>query len=97
MKSPFDRENLKLYLSVQALSKPFGSRIHPWRCLWRGSGQMTRTTPLRRMILHLRHIFFTEAITFIVAPSATRAPPFYFTISMTSCFAVRFNAPATRL
>ena len=26
---------------------------------------MTRTTPLRRTILHLRQIFFTEAITFI--------------------------------
>ena len=28
---------------------------------------MTRTTPLRRMILHLRQIRFTDAITFIVA------------------------------
>ena len=26
---------------------------------------MTRTTPLRRTILHLRQILFTEAITFI--------------------------------
>jgi hypothetical protein len=76
MESPFDRENLKLYLSAQALSKTFDPRIHPCRCLWRGSGQMTRTTPLRRMILHLRQILFTDAITFIVAPSAARAPPF---------------------
>ena len=30
------------------------------------SSQITRTTPLRLMILHLRHIFLTEAITFIV-------------------------------
>src|SRR5215510_12154464 len=37
----------------------------PWRCLWRGSEQITRTTPLRRTILHLRQIFFTEAMTFI--------------------------------
>ena len=28
--------------------------------------QITRTTPLRRMILQLRHIFFTDASTFIV-------------------------------
>ena len=28
--------------------------------------QITRTTPLRRMILQLRHIFFTEAATFMV-------------------------------
>ncbi len=27
---------------------------------------MTRTTPLRRTILHLRQILFTDAITFIV-------------------------------
>src|SRR5262245_6993544 len=40
----------------------------PWRCLWRGSAQMMRTTPLRRTTLHLRQIFFTEAITFIRAP-----------------------------
>jgi hypothetical protein len=33
--------------------------------LWRGSVQITRTTPLRRMILQLRQIFFTDANTFI--------------------------------
>jgi hypothetical protein len=32
---------------------------------------MTRTTPLRRTILQLRQIFFTEAITFI-EPSSLR-------------------------
>src|SRR4029078_13133452 len=37
----------------------------PWRCLWRGSVQITRTTPLRRMILQLRHIFLTDAATFM--------------------------------
>jgi hypothetical protein len=37
----------------------------PWRCLWRGSVQITRTTPLRRMILQLRQIFLTEAETFM--------------------------------
>jgi len=58
-------ENLRLYLSAQALIKPFGARIHPCRCLCRGFGQMTRTTPLRRMILQLRQILFTDAITFM--------------------------------
>jgi hypothetical protein len=38
----------------------------PWRCLWRGSVQITRTTPLRRITLQLRHIFLTDAETFIV-------------------------------
>jgi hypothetical protein len=33
--------------------------------LWRGSSQITRTTPLRRTILHLRQILFTDAITFM--------------------------------
>jgi hypothetical protein len=37
----------------------------PWRCLWRGSVQITRTTPLRRMILQLRQMVLTEAETLI--------------------------------
>ena len=37
--------------------------LQPCRCLWRGSEQITRTTRLRRMILHLRQIFFTDAWT----------------------------------
>jgi hypothetical protein len=33
--------------------------------LWRDSAvQITRTTRLRRTILQLRHIFFTDALTF---------------------------------
>jgi len=37
----------------------------PWRCLWRGSAQMIRTIPLRRMTLHFRHMRLTDAVTFI--------------------------------
>jgi len=38
---------------------------------------MTRTAPLRRMIRQFRHIFFTEALTFIFAPVSTyRRPKF---------------------
>src|SRR5688572_12911013 len=47
----------------------------PWRCLCRGSAQITRTTPLRRTILHLRQIFFTEAITFITASLCSKGDP----------------------
>jgi len=34
---------------------------------------MTRTTRLRRIILHFAHIFLTDARTFIVIASETRA------------------------
>lgn len=37
----------------------------PWRCLWRGSLQITRTTPLRFTTLQLRHMRFTDACTFM--------------------------------
>src|ERR1700756_665159 len=37
----------------------------PWRCLCFELTQITRTTPLRWMILHLSQIFFTDALTFI--------------------------------
>ena len=38
----------------------------PWRCLWRGLLQITRSTPLRRMIRQLAHILLTLALTFMV-------------------------------
>src|SRR5690606_17966171 len=38
----------------------------PWRCLWRGSVQITRTTPWRLMILQLRQMRLTDANTFMV-------------------------------
>ena len=37
-------------------------------------GQRTRTTPLRRMTLQLRHIFLTDAETFIVFSLSTPVP-----------------------
>src|SRR3954471_17021036 len=38
---------------------------YPCRCLWRLLEQMTRTRPLRRMILHFSHIGFTDGLTFM--------------------------------
>jgi hypothetical protein len=38
---------------------------YPWRCLWRGFSQITRTTPARLMILHFEQIAFTDDRTFI--------------------------------
>jgi hypothetical protein len=39
--------------------------LYPWRCLWRGFTQMTRTEPWRRITLHFSHIGFTDGRTFI--------------------------------
>src|SRR5262249_7725091 len=52
-------------------------RHQPWRCLCRGSLQMTMTRPCRRMIRHLLQIFFTLGLTFIRSPSqAGQGPAF---------------------
>jgi hypothetical protein len=40
----------------------------PWRCLCRGSLQMTMTRPWRRMTRHLLQIFLTLGLTFTVLP-----------------------------
>jgi hypothetical protein len=40
--------------------------VQPWRCLWRGFLQMTRTTFLRFTILQSSHRRLTEALTFMV-------------------------------
>src|SRR5208337_532206 len=42
-----------------------GAASYPWRCLCLEFSQITRTTPLRWMTLHLSQIFLTEALTFI--------------------------------
>jgi hypothetical protein len=48
--------------------------IHPCRCLCFGFTQMTRTTPSRWITLHLGHMGFTDARTFITSPGALRLP-----------------------
>jgi len=40
--------------------------FHPWRCLWRGFLQITRTTFLRFTILQLAQSLFTDGRTFII-------------------------------
>jgi hypothetical protein len=42
----------------------------PWRCLCRGSEQMTITRPCRLITRHLLQIFFTLGLTFTVASSS---------------------------
>jgi hypothetical protein len=46
----------------------YGSDLgyQPWRCLWRGSSQMTMTRPCRRMTRHLLQIRLTLGLTFTV-------------------------------
>src|SRR5437762_13338592 len=41
-------------------------KVYPCRCLCFEFTQITRTTPLRWMILHLSQIFLTDALTFII-------------------------------
>ena len=42
-----------------------GPVTQPWRCLCRGSEQITMTRPCLRMILHLLQIFLTLGLTFM--------------------------------
>jgi hypothetical protein len=42
-----------------------GGETHPWRCLWRGLLQITRTTPRRRMILQFSQMRLTLDRTFM--------------------------------
>src|SRR5215467_1475700 len=47
-------------------------RTQPWRCLCRGSEQMTMTRPWRRMIRHLLQIFLTLGLTFTANSTLAR-------------------------
>ena len=62
--------NVLIFISKRAIAAlPLALRTsagHPWRCLCRGSLQITRTTRFLRMILQLRQIFLTEASTFMI-------------------------------
>jgi hypothetical protein len=50
------------------------ARAQPWRCLCRGFGQITITTPWRRITLHLSQIGLTLGLTFIVLSTGSSAP-----------------------
>lgn len=47
---------------------------YPWRCLCRGFSQITRTTPFRRMTLHLEQMTLTEDRTFMFYASSRTSP-----------------------
>ena len=46
--------------------------LQPCRCLWRGFSQITRTTPWRRITLHLSHIALDAGTDLHLVPSAGR-------------------------
>src|SRR5476649_2640752 len=56
--------------AIRAMRNPY-----PCRCLCFWFEQITRTTPLRRTILHLSQMRFTEARTFIVSLYLPDDPP----------------------
>src|SRR2546425_5804637 len=61
-------------------------RTYPCRCLCRGFSQITRTTPARLMILHLRQICLTEARTFmIVVPRGAEGQLLTFAFLLSPC------------
>src|SRR5215467_7877369 len=69
------RKTVKFPVLLSAQSCAHGS-VHPWRCLCFEFTQITRTTPLRWMILHLSQIFLTDALTFMkTQPSAVSYQP----------------------
>src|ERR671917_2304038 len=57
--------NLEKQFSVFGPRRRPETAPYPCRCLCLGFVQITRTTPLRWMILQLSHIFLTDALTFI--------------------------------
>src|SRR5581483_9312598 len=57
--------------AMRAMPRP----PYPWRCLWRGFVQSTRTTPARRMTLQFLQIGLTDARTFMPSLRPCRDAP----------------------
>jgi hypothetical protein len=72
----FENSNCAFRIAPDGL-KTSPNSTHPCRCLCLLFSQITLTVPLRRMILHLWQIFFTEALTFIFFSTSVfwRSPP----------------------
>jgi hypothetical protein len=52
------------YVIVLLFQTRLINSAQPWRCLCRGSEQITMTRPWRRITLHLLQIFLTLGLTF---------------------------------
>ena len=64
---------------------------YPWRCLCRGSVQITMTRPWRRITLHLSQIGFTLGFTFMAEKSCS-----YSSLGPTWCGPAGFTCSGTR-
>ena len=57
---------MRLSAGISTPSNRGIGKNYPWRCLWRGFLQITRTTFLRFTILQLAQSLFTDGRTFII-------------------------------
>jgi hypothetical protein len=67
----------QVHVGAAVQQRTGSDRAQPWRCLWRGSVQMTMTRPCRRITRHLLQIRLTLGLTFTVCLTSGDGRPGY--------------------